>query len=140
MDDIRHSTAAISTNDIPGTLPILPIVDTNLFPKMVLPLVLIQKEAIDLIDEAMAGSRMLGLILSRKPEPGSKHRAEDLYRIGTVAMILKMSKMEDEKAQLLIQGMNRFKTVQFLQGKPYLQAKIEVLTCKIRTGPWKTGL
>ncbi len=130
MDDIRHSTAAISTNDIPGTLPILPIVDTNLFPKMVLPLVLIQKEAIDLIDEAMAGSRMLGLILSRKPEPGSKHRAEDLYRIGTVAMILKMSKMEDEKAQLLIQGMNRFKTVQFLQGKPYLQAKIEVLTCK----------
>ncbi len=54
MDDIRHSTAAISTNDIPGTLPILPIVDTNLFPKMVLPLVLIQKEAIDLIDEAMA--------------------------------------------------------------------------------------
>jgi ATP-dependent Lon protease len=130
MDDIRHSAAAISTNDIPGTLPILPIVDTNLFPKMVLPLVLIQKEAIDLIDEAMAGSRMLGLILSRKPEPGSKHRAEDLYRIGTVAMILKMSKMEDEKAQLLIQGLNRFKTVRFLQGKPYLQADIEVLTCR----------
>ena len=130
MDDIRHSAAAISTNDIPGTLPILPIVDTNLFPKMVLPLVLIQKEAIDLIDEAMAGSRMLGLILSRKPDPVSKHRAEDLYRIGTVAMILKMSKMEDEKAQLLIQGLNRFKTVRFLQGKPYLQAEIEVLTCK----------
>jgi ATP-dependent Lon protease len=130
MDDIQHSAAAISTNDIPGKLPILPIVDTNLFPKMVLPLVLIQKEAIDLIDEAMAGSRMLGLILSRKPEPGSKHRAQDLYRIGTVAMILKMSKMEDEKAQLLIQGLNRFKTVRFLQGKPYLQAEIEVLTCK----------
>ncbi|MDT8377641.1 MAG: endopeptidase La [Desulfotignum sp.] len=130
MDDIRHSAAAISTNDIPGRLPILPLVDTNLFPKMVLPLVLIQKEAIDLIDEAMAGSRMLGLILSRKPDPGSKHRAEDLHRIGTVAMILKMSKMEDEKAQLLIQGLNRFKTVRFLQGKPYLQAEIEVLSCK----------
>jgi ATP-dependent Lon protease len=130
MDDIRHSAAAISTNDIPGRLPILPLVDTNLFPKMVLPLVLIQKEAIDLIDEAMAGSRMLGLVLSRKPDPGSKHRAEDLYRIGTVAMILKMSKMENEKAQLLIQGLNRFKTVRFLQGKPYLQAEIEVLSCK----------
>ncbi len=130
MDDIRHSAAAVTTNDIPGNLPILPIVDTNLFPKMVLPLVLIQKEAIDLIDEAMAGSRMLGLILSRKPEPGSKHRAQDLYRIGTVAMILKMSKMEDEKAQLLIQGLNRFKTVRFLEGRPYLQAEIEVLTCK----------
>ena len=130
MDEIRHPSATISTNDIPGTIPILPIVDTNLFPKMVLPLVLIQKEAIDLIDEAMAGSRMLGLLLSRRSDLDSKHTADDLYRIGTVAMILKMSKMEDEKAQLLIQGLNRFKVTKFLQGKPYLQAEIAVLNCK----------
>jgi ATP-dependent Lon protease len=130
MDDIRHPSAAISTNDIPDTIPILPIVDTNLFPKMVLPLVLIQKEAIDLIDEAMAGSRMLGLLLSKRPDLDSRHTADDLFRIGTVAIILKMSKMADEKAQLLIQGLNRFKVARFLQGKPYLQAKIEVLQCK----------
>ncbi|MEE4363779.1 MAG: endopeptidase La [Desulfotignum sp.] len=130
MDEIKHPSATISTNDIPGTIPILPIVDTNLFPKMVLPLVLIQKEAIDLIDEAMAGSRMLGLLLSRRSDLDSKHTADDLYRIGTVAMILKMSKMEDEKAQLLIQGLNRFKVTKFLQGKPYLQADIAVLNCK----------
>jgi ATP-dependent Lon protease len=130
MDDIQHPAAGISTNDIPDTIPILPIVDTNLFPKMVLPLVLIQKEAIDLIDEAMAGSRMLGLLLSRRSDLDSRHTADDLFRIGTVAMILKMSKMADEKAQLLIQGLNRFKVTRFLQGKPYLQAKIEVLHCK----------
>ncbi|HSL61858.1 MAG TPA: LON peptidase substrate-binding domain-containing protein, partial [Desulfotignum sp.] len=131
MDDIRRPpAAAISTNDIPGKIPILPIVDTNLFPKMVLPLVLIQKEAIDLIDEAMAGSRMLGLLLSRRSDLDSRHTADDLFRVGTVAMILKMSKMADEKAQLLIQGLNRFKVTRFLQGKPYLQAEIEVITCK----------
>jgi ATP-dependent Lon protease len=130
MDDIKHPATTISTHDIPGTIPILPIVDTNLFPKMVLPLVLIQKEAIDLIDEAMAGSRMLGLLLSRRSDLDSRHTADDLFRIGTVAMILKMSKMENEKAQLLIQGLNRFKATNFLQGKPYLQAEIEVLACK----------
>jgi ATP-dependent Lon protease len=130
MDDIKHPANTISTHDIPGTIPILPIVDTNLFPKMVLPLVLIQKEAIDLIDEAMAGSRMLGLLLSRRSDLDSRHTADDLFRIGTVAMILKMSKMENEKAQLLIQGLNRFKATNFLQGKPYLQAEIEVLACK----------
>ncbi|MCF8091326.1 MAG: endopeptidase La [Desulfotignum sp.] len=130
MDDIQHPSTTISTNDIPGKIPILPIVDTNLFPKMVLPLVLIQKESIDLIDEAMAGSRMLGLLLSKRSDVDSRHTANDLFRIGTVAMILKMSKMEDEKAQLLIQGLNRFKVTRFLQGKPYLQAKIEVLNCK----------
>ncbi len=127
MDDLRHPSSPISTDDIPPTLPILPIVDTNLFPKMVLPLVLIQKEAIDLIDEAMAGNRMLGLLLSKRSDIDSKHTADDLHRIGTVAMILKMSKMEDEKAQLLIQGLNRFRVVEFLHGKPYMQAKISVL-------------
>lgn len=130
MDEIRHPSATISTEDIPDVIPVLPIVDTNLFPKMVLPLVLIQKEAIDLIDEAMAGNRMLGLLLSRRSDLDSKHTADDLFRIGTVAMILKMSKMEDEKAQLLIQGLNRFRVKEFLQGKPYLQAEIAVLESK----------
>ena len=130
MDELRHPSAPISTDNIPDTLPILPIVDTNLFPKMVLPLVLIQKEAIDLIDEAMAGSRMLGLLLSRRSDIDTKHTSDDLHRIGTVAMILKMSKMEDEKAQLLIQGLNRFRVDEYLTGKPYMQAKIKVLECR----------
>ena len=130
MDELRHPAAPISTDNIPDTLPILPIVDTNLFPKMVLPLVLIQKEAIDLIDEAMAGSRMLGLLLSRRSDIDTKHTSDDLHRIGTVAMILKMSKMEDEKAQLLIQGLNRFRVVEFLPGKPYMQADIKVLNSR----------
>ncbi len=127
MDDLRHPSANRTSDSIPKKIPILPIVDTNLFPKMVLPLVLIQKEAIELIDEAMAGNRMLGLLLSKRSDLDSKHRTDDLHRIGTVAMILKMSKMEDEKAQLLIQGLERFKVVEFLQGKQYMQAKIEVL-------------
>jgi len=127
MDELRDPSANITTDSIPKKIPILPIVDTNLFPKMVLPLVLIQKEAIELIDEAMAGNRMLGLLLSKRSDLDSKHRADDLHRIGTVAMILRMSKMEDEKAQLLIQGLDRFKAVKFLPGKQYMQAEIEVM-------------
>ena len=127
MDELTHPNSPVSTEDIPAVIPILPIVDTNLFPKMVLPLVLIQKEAIDLIDEAMAGSRMLGVLLSRRSDLDTKHRAGDLFRVGTVAMILKMSKMDDEKAQLLIQGVNRFKVNEYLLNKPYIQADIHVL-------------
>lgn len=130
MDDLRHSSNSISSDNIPDIIPILPIVDTNLFPKMVLPLVLIQHEAVELIDEAMAGNRMLGLLLSKKNDIDSKHTADDLHRIGTVAIILKMSKMEDNKAQLLIQGLNRFRVLEFLQNKQYMQAKISVMESK----------
>ncbi|MCK5695161.1 MAG: endopeptidase La [Desulfobacula sp.] len=127
MDDLKHPSRSVTSYNIPDIIPILPIVDTNLFPKMVLPLVLIQKEAVELIDEAMSGNRMLGLLLSRRSDIDSRHTAEDLHRIGTVAIILKMSKMEDNKAQLLIQGLNRFKVKKFLQDKKYMQAKIDIM-------------
>ncbi|MCP3875331.1 MAG: endopeptidase La [Desulfobacteraceae bacterium] len=130
MDDLRTPSRNITSDNIPDIIPILPIVDTNLFPKMVLPLVLIQNEAVELIDEAMTGNRMLGLLLSKRSDIDSKHTAEDLHRIGTVAIILKMSKMEDDKAQLLIQGLNRFRVKTFLQDKKYMQAKIGIMESK----------
>ncbi len=130
MDDLRHPSSKITSDNIPEIIPILPIVDTNLFPKMVLPLVLIRNEAVELIDEAMAGNRMLGLLLSKRSDIDSRHTADDLHRIGTVAIILKMSKMEDDKAQLLIQGLNRFRVKEFLQNKQYMQARIDVMESK----------
>ncbi|MCD4723167.1 MAG: endopeptidase La [Desulfobacula sp.] len=130
MDDLKHPSGNVTSYNIPDIIPILPIVDTNLFPKMVLPLVLIQKEAVELIDEAMSGNRMLGLLLSKRSDINSRHTAKDLHRIGTVAIILKMSKMEDDKAQLLIQGLNRFKVIKFLQDKKYMQAKIDIMESK----------
>jgi ATP-dependent Lon protease len=130
MDDLRHPSPDISSDNIPEIIPILPIVDTNLFPKMVLPLVLIQNEAVELIDEAMSGNRMLGLLLSKRSDIDSKHTADDLYRIGTVAIILKMSKMEDDKAQLLIQGLNRFRVIDFIQDKQYMQARISLMSSR----------
>ncbi|MFO7748739.1 MAG: endopeptidase La [Desulfobacteraceae bacterium] len=130
MNDINASVG-VSPDHIPEILPILPIVDTNLFPKMVLPLVLMQKEAIKLIDETMAGNRLLGLLLSRRSDTDSKHSSKDLFKIGSAAMILKMSKMEeDNKAQLLIQGLNRFRVDEFVEGKSYLQARITILKAK----------
>jgi ATP-dependent Lon protease len=52
-------------------------------------------------------------------------RAEDLASVGASALILKMAKTRDNKAQLLVQGLKRFKIQSFVQGKPYLQAKVK---------------
>ncbi|MDY0376488.1 MAG: endopeptidase La [Desulfobacterium sp.] len=126
MNQIKTSLE-IGTDHIPEILPILPIVDTNLFPKMVLPLVLMQEEAIELIDETMAGSRILGLLLSRRSDINSRHSIRDLHKIGTVAIILKMARIEDNKAQLLIQGVSRFKVSEYVEGKSYMQARVNLL-------------
>ncbi len=134
MDDLKTPSRKITSDNIPDIIPVLPIVDTNLFPKMVLPLVLIQNEAVELIDDAMAGNRMLGLLLSKRSDIDSRHTADDLHRIGTIAVILKMSKMKDDKAQLLIQGLDRFRVIEFLQDKKYMQARIDVMESRSADG------
>jgi ATP-dependent Lon protease len=125
-----------SQEQLPDVIPILPLFDAALFPKMVLPLVVMEPSSVRLVDEAMAAKRMVGLVVSRKhlesekaeKSEGGKPTAEEMAEIGTAAMILKMAKTEDNKAQMLVQGLTRFKIAGFVEGKPYLQARIVPLT------------
>jgi ATP-dependent Lon protease len=143
----------VAKENLPETLPVLPLYDAVLFPKMVIPLVVLQGESIKLVDEAMTKDRIVGLLVSKtsadqKPEPKSNEESgekvptpppavtadsektdpeKDLYQIGTTALILKLAKTEENRAQLLVQGMNRFRVKGFEDGKTYLQAKVEYL-------------
>jgi len=115
----------ISTEKLPEIIPILPLFDAALFPRMVFPLVVLQRETVQLVDEVMSKDRIVGLILSKKTEKGSPHPQDDLYTVGTSALILKMAKTEENKTQLLVQGLGRFRVKSFVEGKSYLQAQVE---------------
>ena len=115
----------ISTDKMPEIIPILPLYDTALFPKMVLPLVVMQKESIQLVDEAMSQNRIIGLVVAKKPIEEGTYAQDDLNAVGTSALILKMAKTEDNKAQLLSQGLERFRIKEYIKGKTYLQARVE---------------
>ncbi len=117
----------VDLKELPEKLPILPLFDTVLFPKMVLPLVVMQEESVQLIDEAMSNNRVIGLLVSKTPPGEGTSSTEDLYRIGTSALILKMAKTEDNKAQILVQGLGRFKINTYLEDKSYLMGKVEHL-------------
>ena len=121
----QEHPADISTDKIPRVLPILPLYDTVLFPKMVLPIVVIRKEAVHLVDEAMSKDRMVGLLVSKNLDPNKAVTSADLYTIGTSALILKMAKMDESRLQMLVQGLDKFKIQEYISGKPYLQARIE---------------
>ncbi|MCK4986943.1 MAG: endopeptidase La, partial [Desulfobacterales bacterium] len=97
------------------------------FPKMVLPLVVMQGESVRLVDEAMAKNRIIGLVVSKKPEEGNKPDREDLAQVGTSALILKMAKTHDNRTQLLVQGLHRFRIKSWENSRPYLRARIELL-------------
>lgn len=112
---------------IPDLLPIMPLFNTVVFPNMVFPIEVFGERSITLVDEAMSADRIIGLVLSKKPMDEIKYFQEDLYDIGTGVVILKMAKAGDDKAQLLIQGISRFKIREFVEGKPYPVARVEAI-------------
>jgi ATP-dependent Lon protease len=114
-----------NTDNLPTLLPILPLFDAALFPKMVLPLVVMQGDSIKLVDEAMSKSRIIGLVVSKKQENVRPDPDGDLAKIGCSALILKMAKGDDNRAQMLVQGLSRFRIKSFVEGKPYLLAEVE---------------
>ncbi len=120
-----QSPMDIDAEKIPELQPILPLYDAVLFPKMVLPLVVMQGESVQLVDEAMAQDRIIGLVVSKKPEDKSTPGKEDLAKIGVSALILKMAKTHDNRSQLLVQGLSRFNITSFEEGRPYLRARID---------------
>jgi ATP-dependent Lon protease len=115
----------ISTEKMPEILPVLPLFDAALFPKMVLPLVVMQEKSIQLVDEAMSQNRMIGLVVVKGPIKEESYTHDDLHEIGASALILKMAKTEDNRAQLLVQGLGRFKIKTYVKDKPYFQAYVE---------------
>jgi ATP-dependent Lon protease len=121
----QQSAAEISTEKIPEVIPILPLFDAVLFPKMALPLFVMQGESVRLVDEAMSKDRIIGLVVSKNQTQNTAHSENDLYEVGTAALILKLAKTEDNKAQLMVQGMFRFRIKEYVNNKPYLRARVE---------------
>ena len=123
--DSHASPTGDETSKVPEILPILPVIDLTLFPRMVLPLVVHGEESQKLVDEAMGKDRRIGILVSKKKDLKVSPKREDLYKVGTVALILKMSKPDEQGTQLLVQGICRFRIKEYLSDKPYLRARIE---------------
>jgi ATP-dependent Lon protease len=117
---------------IPEIIPILPLHNVMVFPKMMIPLEVSGSSAIVLVDEAMAKDRLIGLIMAKK-ESESKddhYKVEDFHSMGTCAVVLRMAKTAENKTQMLLQGISRFQILEFIEGKPYMQARIKIIEDK----------
>jgi ATP-dependent Lon protease len=110
---------------IPDTLAILPLRGVVVYPLTVIPLNVGQPRSVKLVDDAASGQRIIGLVASKNPEleaPGP----DDLYRIGTAAVVHRLFRAPDGTIRLLVQGLGRFRLGEFVSTEPYLTARIAV--------------
>ncbi|HAD82956.1 MAG: endopeptidase La [Candidatus Edwardsbacteria bacterium RifOxyA12_full_54_48] len=116
---------------IPGELPILPLKGQVIFPYLIVPLVISNEKMIKLTDEALLGNKIIGLCTQLRQDT-DEPKEDEIYPVGTAALIIKMLRFPDGSIRILVQGLNRIKITKFVQSEPYLMAKVEVLKEKGR--------
>src|ERR1051325_2748653 len=109
---------------IPEELPLLPLRDIVIYPFMIVPLFVSREKSIRAVDEALGEHRMILLDCQKdldKEEPAQ----EDLYGVGTVAVIMRMLKLPDGRIRILVQGVSRARVESVSSERDFLLAKLE---------------
>ena len=120
--------------EIPDVLPLLPVRDVVIFPFMIVPLFVGRERSINAVDAALTKDRLVFTatqkdIIKEDPEP------EDLYKSGTVCMIMRMLKLPDGRVKILVQGLSRANIASFAQTKPHYMAAIDKVKEPPAVGP-----
>ncbi|MHC4610337.1 MAG: LON peptidase substrate-binding domain-containing protein, partial [Planctomycetota bacterium] len=108
---------------VPEVLPVLPIRDAVAFPGTVMPLSISREKSKRVLDLALAGSRMIAAATQRRAETEDP-RLDDLYRVGTACVLLKLLKLEDGTQTIVVHGLARVGIESMTQETPYLEARV----------------
>ncbi len=112
--------------DTPLVVPILPLRGMLLYPMSAVPLRSALPRSVKLIDDAVLAKQPIGIVASRFPEkdePGT----DEVFHIGTFANIVRVFKAPDGMTNLIVQGNERFRIIEFVQTEPYMIARIELV-------------
>lgn len=108
---------------MPDTLPLLPVRDIVVFPYMILPLFIGREMSIKAVDDALAKDRLI-LLAAQKDINEEDPKPEGIYKVGTVAMIMRMLKLPDGRVKILVQGLAKAAIDEYVQMSPTYLVKL----------------
>ena len=111
---------------IPGELPVLPLRDIVIYPFMIVPLFVSREKSIRAVDEALGENRMI-LLASQKDLDKEEPTSDDLYKVGTAAVIMRMLKLPDGRIRILVQGLARAEIESVDTSGDYIRARVRVI-------------
>jgi ATP-dependent Lon protease len=123
------------TTLIPEELAILPIFNTIAFPMTIIPLAIGQEQSIKLIDDALMGGRMIGVVslknTEERPDPVTP---DDFYSVGCAVNVHRLLKMPDGTLRVAVQGVERIEIEAITQTEPYFKARVRAVPETIEDG------
>ncbi len=125
-DDSQEEEITLEENQFPQVLPVLPLRGLVVYPYTAVPLTIGQPRSIRLIDDVMAADeRAIVLVASRNPELETP-QPQDLFQVGTIAIIHRMFRTPDGTIRLVVQGISRCRIMDYVQEEPYLTATVDL--------------
>ncbi|MDQ4019473.1 MAG: endopeptidase La, partial [Actinomycetota bacterium] len=124
---------------LPPALPVLPLKESVPFPDILTPLAVGQERSVKLVNDVLAGNRMLVMVASRDGEIENP-RPENVYDVGVAGTVARMVKMPDGSLRILVHGAQRVRLGDFIQTQPYLIARIEELPDEVEPSVELEGL
>jgi len=114
----------MNEEELPKILSVLPLKNTVLFPGVVIPITVNRDKSIKLIKDAYKGSKVIGVV-AQKDSNVEDPTADDLYKVGTVAHIIKILQMPDGNTTAILQGKKRFQMNKVITVEPYITATVK---------------
>src|SRR3990172_12848284 len=112
--------------DIPDTLPVIPVKDTVLYPYTVIPLFVTEEKSIKAVEQAFGAQRIIGVVTIKSKGEGDVG-PDELYSIGSAAVIHKMLRMPEKGMALIVQGLAKIAIKEFISEETFLKASVEII-------------
>jgi ATP-dependent Lon protease len=112
-------------HSLPEILPVLPVRDSVIFPRMVIPLMIQDETHKRIVNDALQANKMIAVSLIRNPETAEEEGVQ-VHEVGTAGLIVKMNK-NTEGTMVAVQGLTRIALKEFVTSEPYLKARVEAL-------------
>jgi len=113
------------TPHIPEELSILPVRGIVVFPGTIIPLNIQRAASLKLLDDTLPRTKVIGL-LTQRDEAKEDPTPQDLYSVGTAALVLKLLRQEDDNVLVIVQGLRRFSLRKIVATSPFLRAEVDL--------------
>jgi ATP-dependent Lon protease len=123
QDEVQRAQQ-INFADIPDEMPLLPVRDVVVYSYMILPLMVGRERSIRAVEQCLSEDRLI-FLATQKSSTEEDPTPDDIYDVGTVAMVVKMLKLPDGRVKILVQGLAKARVIEFLDTPEYYKVRID---------------
>ena len=129
----EDDTLDFGVKELPSELPILPLRGNVFFPSVVMPITAGREKSINLIKEAYKKKLLIGVVAQKNDVDDPDYN--DLYKIGTIARIVRTLNMPDGTTMVIIQGLDRFRLDGISKTEPFWRGNASLYNDEVKNIP-----